>query len=145
VLKEDTVYAWIVRRLVARRFRELSRGDASRIVRKLDDDSVFTMLGDHALGGERRGAAAVAALFDEMFRRLPGIVIRPVHVVVGGWPWRTTIATQFVVTADLPNGHPYRNEGMQLLRLRWGRIREERLYEDTAVLHDALTAAHTAP
>jgi ketosteroid isomerase-like protein len=138
------VYAWIVRHLVARRFGELSRGDATRIVQKFDDDSVFTMVGDHALGGERRGAAAVAAWFDEMFRRFPGFVIRPVHVAVAGWPWRTTIATQFVVTAELPNGHPYRNEGMQLLRLRWGRILEERLYEDTVVLQDALAAAHTA-
>ena len=49
----------------------------------------------------------------------------PVDVLVNGWPWRTVVASHLVITTTLPDGSPYRNEGMQLLRLRWGRVVED--------------------
>jgi ketosteroid isomerase-like protein len=135
------MYAFFVRRLVGRRFEELSEGDARRVVARFGSRSVFTMVGDHALGGECRGREAVGEWFARLFGLFPGIAFEPRVVAVAGWPWRTTIATQFVVRAELADGHPYRNEGMQLIRMRWGRILEERVYEDTAVLQEALAGA----
>jgi hypothetical protein len=44
------------------------------------------------------------------------------------------VATRFAVSATLPDGRPYTNEGMQYLRLRWGRAVEDYLYEDTKLL-----------
>jgi hypothetical protein len=41
------------------------------------------------------------------------------------------VATRFRVSATLPDGRPYTNEGMQFLRLRWGKAIEDYLYEDT--------------
>jgi ketosteroid isomerase-like protein len=143
--KGDAMYAFLVRRLVRRRFEELSKGEAGRVVARFGPRSVFTMVGDHALGGECRGRAAVSEWFARFFRAFPGIAIEPRVVAVDGWPWRTTIATQFVVRAELADGHRYRNEGVQLVRMRWGRILEERIYEDTAVLQDALAGAQGRP
>jgi ketosteroid isomerase-like protein len=135
------MYAFFVRRLVRRRFAELSNGDAGRVVARFGPRSAFTMVGDHALGGVCLGREAVGEWFRGFFRTFPGIAIEPRHVVVAGSPWRTTIATQFVVRAELADGSRYRNEGMQLVRMKWGRVLEERIYEDTAVLQDALAAA----
>lgn len=64
----------------------------------------------------------------------------PLTITVSGWPWDTVAATRFSVRATLPGGAIYRNEGMQLLRLRWGRVVEGRLYEDTQLLAAALAS-----
>jgi ketosteroid isomerase-like protein len=132
------MYAAIVRRLVRRRFAELSAGDPSRIVAMFGPASRFRFVGDHVLGGELVGRAAIASWFDRMLGLFPGIAISPVTIVVAGWPWATTVTNCFRVAAALPNGSPYRNEGVQVMRLRFGRIVREELYEDTAALVAAL-------
>ena len=55
-------------------------------------------------------------------------------MVVNGWPWNTVVATHLTISATLPDGRAYRNEGMQLLRLRWGRVVEDLIFEDTLKL-----------
>ena len=69
-----------------------------------------------------------------MLRLFPGIRIEPQTVVVNGWPWNTVVATHLAISATLADGRAYRNEGMQLLRLRWGRVVEDLIYEDTLKL-----------
>ncbi len=112
--------------------------DASHIVTQFAHDANLRFAGSHALGGERHGRADIAAWFARLFELFPDIVFTPLPVVVEGWPLATTVATRFRVNATLPNGTPYANEGMQYLRLRFGRILEDRIYEDTAQLEAAL-------
>ena len=92
------------------------------------------------MGGELHGREAVAQWFARVSRLFPDLRVTPLQIVVNGPPWRTTVATRFRVTASLPGGAAYRNEGMQYLRIAWGHIVEDRLYEDTDVLKDALRA-----
>jgi ketosteroid isomerase-like protein len=128
------VYKFIVKRIVRRTFRRLSEGDYEVVVRQFGPESRFMFSGDHALGGERRGQNAVREWFREMQRLFPGIRIEPLDVVVNGWPWNTVVATHLAISATLADGRPYRNEGMQLLRLRWGRVVEDLVFEDTLKL-----------
>jgi ketosteroid isomerase-like protein len=128
------MYRFVVKRIVRRTFRRLSDGDFEPIVRKFGPRSRFLFAGDHALGGERRGPDQVRAWFELMHRLFPGIRIEPQRVVVNGWPWSTVIATQLAISAPRSGGRTYRNEGMQLLRLRWGRVVEDLIYEDTQKL-----------
>jgi ketosteroid isomerase-like protein len=132
------VYRLIVKRIVRRTFQRLSQGDYESIVKSFGPDSRFMFAGDHALGGERRGQGAVREWFEQMLRAFPGIQIVPQTVVVNGWPWNTVIATHLAISATRPGGREYRNEGMQLLRLRWGRVVEDLIYEDTLKLDDEL-------
>jgi ketosteroid isomerase-like protein len=132
------MYSFIVRRLVRKAFAGLSRGDASSVVAMFGPTSTFCFMGDHALGGERRGQHEAAAWFELLFSVFPGIHIEPVTVVVQGWPWNTTVVTRFRVRAELRDGTTYRNEGVQLLTLRFGKVVDDRLYEDTAALEAAL-------
>jgi ketosteroid isomerase-like protein len=128
------VYRFIVKRIVRRTFRRLSEGGYEVVVRQFGPESRFMFSGDHALGGERRGQDAVREWFREVQRLFPGIRIEPLDVVVNGWPWNTVIATHLAISATLADGRPYRNEGMQLLRLRWGRVVEDLVFEDTLKL-----------
>ena len=132
------MYKLIVRRNVRKAFAALSRGDYEPVVRQFSPMGRFVFAGEHALGGERVGPDEVRDWFREMLGRFPGIRIEPVDVLVNGWPWRTTVASHLVITTTLPDGSPYRNEGMQLLRLRWGRVVEDLIFEDTLKLDAVL-------
>jgi ketosteroid isomerase-like protein len=128
------MYKFIVRQIVRRTFARLSAGDYEAVVKQFGPRSRFMFAGDHVLGGERRGPDAVREWFREMFRLFPGITIEPQTVLVNGWPWNTVVATHLKISATLPDGRPYRNEGMQLLRVRWGRMVEDLIFEDTLKL-----------
>jgi ketosteroid isomerase-like protein len=135
------VYRFVVSRIVRRVYRRLSTGDYEAAVKQFTPTSRFFFSGTHALGGERIGVDAVREWFESAFRVFPDLRFEPQTVVVGGWPWNTVVATRFHVHATLPDGSPYDNEGMQLLRIRWGRIVEDLIYEDTQKIAAALDRA----
>lgn len=132
------MYKLIVRRIVRRTFAGLSAGDYEPIVKQFVPRSRFYFAGEHVLGGERHGRQAVREWFQLALRTFPGLRIEPQDVVVNGWPWNTVIATRLAISAPRPGGREYRNEGMQLLRLRWGRVVEDLIYEDTLALQREL-------
>src|SRR3712207_8956883 len=121
------MYRWIVKRIVLRTFARLNAGDVEALVRQFAPDARFVFAGTHALSGERRGPDGVRAWFREALELFPGLRIEPQTVVVSGWPWNTRFATHFVVTSRTRDGRAYRNEGMQIVRLRWGRVVEDRI------------------
>jgi ketosteroid isomerase-like protein len=128
------MYKLIVKRIVRRTFTRLSQGDYEAVVGQFVPQSRFLFAGDHPLGGERRGPEAAREWFRDMLERFPGIRIEPADVLVNGWPWSTVVATRLVISAPRADGTMYRNEGMQLLRLRWGRVVEDLIFEDTLKL-----------
>jgi len=128
----------IVRRVAAKAYRSLNAGDYQAIVGSFRPDGVLCFVGDHAMGGELHGVTLIHQWFQRVFRLFPDLQFQPRAIVVGGMPWNTVVTTRFTVRATLPDGRRYANEGMQFLRLRWGRIVEDRLYEDTQALTWAL-------
>ena len=138
------MYKFIVKRIVRRAFAGLSAGDYEPIVKQFGPRSRFMFAGDHVLGGERFGQEATRAWFQEMLRRFPGIRIEPREIVVNGWPPNTVVATHLAISAPRPGGGEYRNEGMQLLRLRWGRVVDDLIFEDTLALQHELQRSDPA-
>jgi ketosteroid isomerase-like protein len=132
------MYKTIVRSQVRRAYAKLSRGEYEKVVDRFAPDAVFCMAGDHALGGENHGRDEILEWFRRAWRLFPDLRLEPHTITVSGGPWNTVIGTRFFVSASLPGGRQYRNEGMQFLRLRWGRAVEDRLYEDTQLLAEAL-------
>jgi ketosteroid isomerase-like protein len=138
------VYKFIVKRIVRRMFGLLSEGDYEPLVKQFRPQSRFMFAGDHVLGGERRGQEEVRQWFQETLRRFPGLQIVPQEIVVTGWPWNTVIANHLAISAPRPGGREYRNEGMQLLRLRWGQVVEDLIFEDTLALEAELRRSERA-
>jgi ketosteroid isomerase-like protein len=135
------MYSWIIGKMVRRTFSRLNAGDYDAVVRRFSPEARFRMHGDHALGGDRRGPEGAAAFFEESFRFFPGLRIEPQEVMVAGPPWNITVATRFKVRDTTSD---YRNEGMQFLRIRWGRVVEDLIYEDTQKLAAALSERSAA-
>jgi ketosteroid isomerase-like protein len=125
------MYIAIVRRIVRTGFRALSTGDYEQVLRQFDPHVIFSFAGPAPLGGERRGIADVREWFQLLFSYFPGMQFTVHQVIVQGWPWNTLVATRLTVTAPCPDGREYQNNAMQFLRLRWGKVVEDQLYEDT--------------
>jgi ketosteroid isomerase-like protein len=135
------MYKTIVAGQVRKAYRQISDGEFEPVFKSFHDDIRFQMIGDHHLGGERRGIDEVRAWFEEVRRLFPDLRLEPVEIVVAGGPWNTRIATRFRVSSD---GASYENVGVQFLRLRWGKAVEDRLYEDTQVLDEAVERQRAA-
>jgi ketosteroid isomerase-like protein len=131
-------YHAVVRARVRGAFAALSTKATRDLATEFRPDAIFRFSGDHAMGGELRGREQIGAWFARVRRLFPDLALVPLEIVVNGGPWNTTAAARFLVHATLPNGEPYENEGMQYLRIIWGAIAEDRLYEDTAHLERVL-------
>ena len=125
------MYKTIVRRIVRNGFRALSAGDYQHILRQFDPQVVFSFSGPAPFGGEFRGVDAVRAWFQHLFSCFPGIQFTVLQVIVQGWPWDTQVATRLSIAAPRTEGGLYQNEAMQFMHLRWGKVVEDRLIEDT--------------
>src|SRR5215831_17505363 len=125
------MYKAIVRRNVCKSFRALSAGNDDQVLRQFHPQVLFSFAGPAPLGGERRGVESVREWFQRMFSYFPGIQFTVHHVIVQAWLWNTLVATRLSIAAPRSDGSVYQNEVMQFLRLRWGRIVEDRLHEDT--------------
>jgi ketosteroid isomerase-like protein len=136
------MYKLIVKFMVRRNLRRVRKDQYEPIVKRFGPSSRFRLYGDHELGGERRGLEEVRAFFRRTFELFPDLHLIPIAVVVNGWPWNTVVATRFRAEASLPDGGRYLNEGMQFLRLRWGRVAEDSLFEDTQKIVEAIQRIH---
>ncbi|MBS2017401.1 MAG: nuclear transport factor 2 family protein [Deltaproteobacteria bacterium] len=142
----------VVRARVRRSFARLSEGDPSAALALMRDDVRYTFEGAHALGGTRVSRAGVERWFGRLLRLLPGrFTIRRVDVV--GWPWRATVYVVFEDEVRPAYGAPYRNHGVQVVELAWGKAARIHTYVDTAKVSRALDVlaasgveeAHAAP
>jgi ketosteroid isomerase-like protein len=130
--------------MARRQFAHLSAGRLDEFMSVFDDRSVFQFAAEDVLAGELHGAAEIRPVIEKMRQAFSDLTVRPTRVLVQGWPWNTLVATQLDVRATLPDGTHYRNDGLQLLRLRWGKVVEDRVYEDTDKLHAALAGMAVA-
>lgn len=132
------MYHTSVRRQIRRAYRLINAGQVDALVAQFAPDAVFAFPGEHVLGGEFRGPDAVRAWLAEVRRLFPDSAWRP-----GASSSRAVLCTRtsplvFAVSGTFPDGTPYCNQGAQLLELQRRRVQEERLFEDTTIVVDAL-------
>ena len=134
------MYHMIVKWKIRRGFGNLSAGNYEAVLREFAPQVEFAFAGRHALSGSHHGVAAVRRWFERLDRIFPGAQFEVHDIVTTGWPWHTVAATHFSVRVDSFDGGQYHNRGMQYVRLRWGRVVEDRVYEDTQKLVEELGA-----
>jgi ketosteroid isomerase-like protein len=128
----------IVRSMVRRTWRRVGDGDYGAAVAMAAPDMRFRFVGDTAMGADVRGPAAFRAWFARLAEYFPGLRLDLVDVVAGGWPWDTTVAVRLRVCGTLDDGTAYDNIAMQWIKLRWGRLVDDIVLEDTLRLDNAL-------
>ena len=136
------MYHFIVARIVRGSFRGLSRGDYTAATRLMAERCRYRFVGRHALGGERRTRAAIERWFQRFLRLLPGFQFVPERVLVGGWPWRTTVMTLLRVSWKKPDGTVYENLAMQTVTLRWFRAVDIVTVDDSQAVAALLGELH---
>jgi ketosteroid isomerase-like protein len=132
------MYRMVVAAKTRATWRRIAAGDIDAAGEMADAGMQFRFVGDTALGADLRGRDAFLAWFRAARERLPGLTFEVHDVLVGGWPWNTRVAARLGISAPLPDGTTYRNEGVQWLRLRWGRMVDDWVLEDTIALQRAL-------
>lgn len=128
------MYKTIVAKKVRGIFAALSAGSAEPMLNGLASSFTYRFAGTSALSGNRSTRAAMERWWERIFRLFPGAVFSPAEVVVQGHPGNTKVATHVWITIPLANGTTYRNEFMQLMTLRFGKVTAVQTLEDTAVL-----------
>ncbi len=132
------MYQIIFKQQVAKGFQNISHANFDAVLKLFAPDIHFTFVGHHSIGGDWQDRNIVKQWFDRVHRLFPDLQLIPLHIHVSGWPWDVTAITQFEVKATLPDGRLYRNQGVQILRIRLGKIVADYLIEDTQLLLAAL-------
>jgi ketosteroid isomerase-like protein len=132
------MYHRIIKQIVRNGFDSLSQGDYKPILTKFAPYAHFSFAGNHAMGADLHDVESIRLWFERMLRIFPGIKFEVADIKVSGMPWNTLVATQLVIHATLPDSRPYTNRALQVVRLQWGRIVEDYVYEDTYVLINVL-------
>jgi ketosteroid isomerase-like protein len=138
------MYRFIVARILRRSWVDIDADGPAAAVAKAHPDMTFEFVGDTDLGAQLTGADAFQAWFEGVYRRFPDLRFTVRDVVVGGWPWHTTAMVRLSIRATLADGMPYRNEAVQVVTLRWGRMVDDWVIEDTLALDRALAVQSVA-
>ncbi|NYF33593.1 MULTISPECIES: nuclear transport factor 2 family protein [Sphingopyxis] len=133
------MYHAIVRRQVRKIFAGLSRGDWESALAGMADRFEHIFPGDHALGGTRHSKAGLRAWFQRLFAVHPVLKFEIKHIASSGTPWDTTAVIEWRDRAVMADGDTsYVNDGVHIIRLRWGKIVSLHPYLDTAKYAAAL-------
>lgn len=123
------MFSWIGKRMLRRDMARLSAGDHRPLMRMYAKDVRFRFPGDSSWACEIEGR-------DELERWLrrfveTGLEISPDEVVVQGPPWRTTLCVRGTDHLDTEDGRAYENRYVIWGHMRWGRLTDYEVYEDT--------------
>lgn len=132
-------YHSIVRRSLVQGFRGVDNHNYAALADHFAPDVHHRFGGEHSLGGERHDSKTVVAWLERVGRVLPDLTFTITDVAVAGWPQNTTATARWNAFATLADrGEPYVNRGVHVVRLRWFKITEMDVYQDTEILRAAL-------
>lgn len=126
------IRSWLARKFLARTMRALNRGDIGPTLMMERPDVRFRFPGRSSWAIEATNRDQVA----DWLTRMVGIGLQhdadPEGIVVGGPPWRMTLALRSGDFAlDSQGKRVYENRYVIWATLKWGRIAEYEVYEDT--------------
>jgi ketosteroid isomerase-like protein len=138
--------AWLALKLTRHTMARLREGDPGPTLALDTDDVILRFPGLNSWAGEFKGKEAVAAWLDRFTQ--VGLQSFPDEVTVNGPPWRMTLAIRGHISLHDQTGNAvYDNRYVIWGSLRWGRLTEYEVYEDTqksAALDDYLATLEVA-
>ena len=138
------MYHYVVKQLVKKSFGLVNERRFNELVNDMALNVRHSFAGDHALGGVRNDQAAVKAWMERLSRVMPNLHITVNRINVTGWPHNTLAIVRWTARATLENGDPYLNKGVHFITLKWGKVTELDVYEDSLVVYNGLEAQYQA-
>jgi len=124
-MKGGAVMAWLVKRVLRVVYRQVCQGRPALAGALASNDVEFVFPGGNSFAGAYRGKAELLTWLRRFGSLHPRFTIH--EVTVGGWPWDLRVAMRFTDAI----GDDYRNEGVELIGMRWGRVRRIQVFLDT--------------
>jgi ketosteroid isomerase-like protein len=110
--------------------RALERGDLDALFTQFDERCTLTFVGDTPLGAHLSTRADLRRWFERFMRLLPERRFEIQRLVVSGPPWNMRLASHVLIHGRI-NGEPYTNQFAHFLTLRWGKVVDDLILEDT--------------
>lgn len=132
------MYYTLTKRIVRNAFGDLSDRNRAPLLGRCAADMYHTFAGEHALGGTRHSRVAFRSWLDRLYRLFPELRFHIRDILVTGPPWNTRLAISWKDRGVAADGVDYQNEGVHLLRHRWGRLVELHAKLDTQHLERTL-------
>ena len=125
------MYHAIVKRIARKNFLRVNAKAFDAILSECAPDIRHRFGGDHALGGARHDREALRNWFGRLGRLGRHLTLSVEDVWVKGLPHDTTIIVRWSATDTLPDGSPYRNRGVHIVGMRWGKVVAVDAHEDS--------------
>lgn len=138
------MYHYIVKQQVKKSFTLVNQRRFDELVNSMVLKVRHRFADDHALGGVRHDQAAVKAWLERLARLMPTLQSTVNHINVTGWPHNTPAIVRWTATATLENGDSYLNKGVHVITLRWGKVIELAVHEDTLAVYTGLEKQYQA-
>jgi len=132
------MYRRIVRSKLIAVFKGLNAGSIESVTNEFADDAEHYFVGTHALSSMRHTRESIHRWYERLLRLLPDIRFDISNIHVEGPPWRTLAVIEWKESNSGTDGVRTSNEGINVVRIRWGRVTSVRIYTDTALLQETL-------
>jgi len=132
------MYHAIVKRIARRNFLRVNQKDFDALLADCAPGIRHRFGGDHALGGERHGREALGNWFARLGRLGKHLTLTVDDVWVKGLPHDTTVIIRWSASDQLPDGSPYRNRGVHIVRMKWGKAVDIDAHEDAQAVAENL-------
>jgi ketosteroid isomerase-like protein len=126
------MYNFFVRRHLRKVFSRLNAGDFAYITSQFHPQAEHWFAGRHAMSGRRTSHARIEEWYARLAVVFPGIRFDLQKLIVSGPPWNTEVAVEWIDSVIDRTGQPLPNQGVFIIRLRWGKAMQFRVYCDTA-------------
>jgi ketosteroid isomerase-like protein len=120
----------LTRRLYLDGLRSLELGDLDGLLRRFDDRCTLTFVGDTPLGATLSTPDGIRRWFERFRRLLPDPRFEIRSLVVSGPPWNQRLAAHVLIRSTI-DSEPYQNQFAHFLVLRWGKVVDDLVLEDT--------------
>jgi ketosteroid isomerase-like protein len=120
----------IARRQYLKGLGALERGDLDALFTQFHGRCTLTFVGDTPLGATLSTGADLRRWFERFLRLIPDRKFEIQRLVVSGTPWNLKLAAHVVIRSHI-KGEPYRNQFAHFLTLRWGKVVDDLILEDT--------------
>lgn len=132
------MYNYFVKKLLRKSFGLVNNHSYAELCKSLAPDVKHSFAGNHALGGIRHDRVILMTWFERLGRIMPKLKITVNNITVKGWPNNTLVIARWTGTAVLENGDPYLNKGAHFITIKWGKITEFDVYEDSQAVFNGL-------
>ena len=132
------MYHAMVKRIARANFLRVNNKDYEALLKGCAPDIYHRFGGNHALSGERHDSEALRRWFARLERLAPHLTLTIENIWVKGLPHDTIIIIRWSATDAPPDGFAYRNHGVHIVRMKWGKVVAINADEDSQAVAENL-------